>query len=431
MAEEDNFISSLSFDNHPMASAKGKTKRQYYYALQYIMKQIKPTEYTKCRLELYKQFLTDNNDISEDEKSSMNAIVICNLKPWRYKYKFFLLCDIALIVNNYWLLETLSILIKNVVSSGQRQLIEQLLAVLKESGADIPPRFLHLQGLIEQFWTNSSFLSQKEKRILVTANMSAGKSTLINALTGKNVARTSQEVCTGNICYFYNKAFDDGRIHFNSKELTYNAQENDIKNFKWDKPVSAALYFKSAVGFQRRICLVDTPGVNSAIKREHGRISKECIKSKEFDVLLYILNANKLGTDEEIAYLKWISKNVPEKQLIFVLNKLDDFRTKDDNIESSIEGVRADLQGVGFENPLIFPISAYFSYLIKKDASGELLSEDEKDDYELYKKKFDKPEYNLSRFYEETVPETGSSFESQLRKSGIYYLEKEIYGGLK
>ena len=151
----------------------------------------------------------------------------------------------------------------------------------------------------------------------------------------------------------------------------------------------------------KRICLVDTPGVNSAIRREHGKIAKKCILETHCDQLIYVLNANKLGTDEEIAYLKWIYKNVPSEKIIFVLNKLDDFRKAEDNIEMSIKGVKIDLQKLGFVEPNIYPISAYFAYLLRKEESQESLSEDELDEILLYKKKFMKPEYNLSIFYGE------------------------------
>lgn len=429
MAEDQSFISSVSFENHPTIPIKGKTKMQYYYALKYIVKQIKTTEHMDCRMELYKQFLIGDSTEIFDDKACINSIVICKFQPWRNKYKLWLICDIALIVNDYQFIETLAELIKNSVSAKQQKLIEQLLTILKQSETDIPPRFLQIKNLIEQYWSNSSFASQKEQKIIITANMSAGKSTLINALTGRNIARTSQEVCTGNICYFYNKAFDDGRMHFNSQTLSYSADDKDIKNFEWDMPVSVAASFRSAGDFQRRICLIDTPGVNSALSREHGKIAKKCIREKQYDMVLYIFNANKLGTDEEITYLKWIYKNVPEKNLLFVMNKLDDFRRSDDSIETSIEGVKTDLKNVGFENPMIFPISAYFAYLIKKDASGTPLSEDETDEYELYKRKFGTSEYNLSRFYGETVSDGENSFEELLKKSGVYYLEKKIYGG--
>ena len=65
---------------------------------------------------------------------------------------------------------------------------------------------------------NRSFLKLAEKRIMIIANMSAGKSTLLNALVGKKVNKTQNDTCTSKIHYLYNKAGED----FLSYELDYN-----------------------------------------------------------------------------------------------------------------------------------------------------------------------------------------------------------------
>ena len=67
--------------------------------------------------------------------------------------------------------------------------------------------------------------------------MSAGKSTRINALAGKPVARTSQEVCTGNICYLFNKAYEDGNIHLSAQDLNLRATKEDLHGYGWNGPI--------------------------------------------------------------------------------------------------------------------------------------------------------------------------------------------------
>ena len=66
----------------------------------------------------------------------------------------------------------------------------------------------------------------------------------------------------------------------------------------------------------KRVCLIDTPGVNSAINRNHGRITKKALTNEKFDKVIYVLNANKLGTEEEMAYLKWFVNNVYYPQMV-------------------------------------------------------------------------------------------------------------------
>lgn len=54
--------------------------------------------------------------------------------------------------------------------------------------------------------TNNKVLSGTEKKILVVANVSAGKSTLINALVGYRLNRIKTTACTDKLVYILNSA---------------------------------------------------------------------------------------------------------------------------------------------------------------------------------------------------------------------------------
>ena len=435
MVKDPYFVSSINLEVHPMRYARERTKFHYYSILKYlvdIVDMITASEHIKWRMDFYRSFLVPEEEEIVHTEAFQSIDDALRRLPRKHKrmYMYLIICDLAVILDTYEIGIILLKIMKSKTFNKKRKQIDKLIKTLNRKGGKIPGQFRKMKPIIQQYWTNALFIAQKEKKIIITANMSAGKSTLINAIIGRNVARTSQEVCTGNICYFCNKAFDDKRVHFYSTSFSYDAEETDIKTFEWDRPVDIALYFRSAENYRQRICLIDTPGVNSAVNSEHGEIAKRCITSESYDLALYILNANKLGTEEEIRYLKWVSEHVPKEKVIFVLNKLDDFRASDDDMESSIDGVREDLTRAGFEKPMIFPISAYYAYLIKKKMSNQPLSEDEEDEYMLYTKKFNKPKYDLSRFYEETLLEKSDSPKELLKKSGFYYLEKLLYGGI-
>ncbi len=427
--EDQIFISAVDLDKHPIRDTKQALKTKYYYVLQYYVETCTKSAYAESRLMLYRDFLLQNNTEVLDYKKCEKAIVTCRFRPWRKKYRYWLVCDLMLILCDFTFCQQAVEMIKAVVTKKQVGLINDLIQYL-ENGEDVYKRdvFESCDDLIHQFWDNRNFRKLSEKRIVVTANMSAGKSTLINAIIGDDLARTSQEVCTGNLCRFYNLPFSDGTVHFKGKTLSFSSSADKYKNFEWDSEVALATCFFAACSEMRRICLIDTPGVNSALRREHGQISKKFISEGKYDQILYILNGNKLGTDEEIAYLKWIYKNVPAEKLIFVLNKLDDFKRSEDSISSSINGVKVDLEKIGFNNPVIYPISAYFACLLKKEAQEKEMSDDELDELNLFKKKFLKPDYNLSSFYDSA--ECGKDFEGYIRRSGLLYLENILYGGL-
>ena len=264
--------------------------------------------------------------------------------------------------------------------------------------------------------------------------MSAGKSTLINALVGKPVTRMAQETCTANLCYVFNKPFEDKSVHLLASPLNLNATNVDLMSVERTNISYIASYFRTMVQPKARICFIDTPGVNSAMDCEHGKLTHRALADEKYDKLIYVLNANKLGTDEEFVYLKYIFENTPKDKVIFVLNKLDDYKSKEDSITASIEGVRKDLIQLGYENPVICPLSAYFALLLKMKQNGELFTEDEQDTLDHYVKKFSKAEYDLSSFSDEiTIPiqlpkDQLSAFGL---KCGLYGLENILYGGME
>lgn len=425
------FTSSVILDNHPMKHVKPQIKEQYYIALKYFINQLGNFEVIEYRLRQYKDLLVGEKElcISEGKINKVVQVIVYNrYQPWRKKYRYWLLCDIALICLSEDMTLKAFDLVSSFLSKRQKAQFQILIKALcdKES-AEIA--FPFVNEYIEQYHKNMEFVKAPELRLIVTANMSAGKSTLINALIGKSIARTSQEVCTGNVCYIYSKPFEDGHIHLDTGLLNMNASAMDLTEFDWSKKTRIASYFRAFNVWVPRVCIIDTPGVNSAINRQHGRIAKNALQSEQYDKLIYVINGNKLGSDEEIKHLRWVADNISKEKILFVLNKLDDFKRVDDDIQISINCVCDDLRKLGFEEPKVYPISAYFGMLIKKKEFGEQLTEDEQDEYEYYKKKFNRPEYDLARYGNNCSNKTEHEAIALSKRCGLYSLEEAIYGG--
>lgn len=426
------FTSSVDLNSHPMINSKIKLKKQYYLVLEHFVQQQMNNKFIEARLEQYRIKLLNNpNSVEKDIEieETIKNIINSNSRPWRKKYRYWIMCDIALILLDEELINNVAKEMKLYMTSKQQRQFDVLLEALKNDNIDISS-IMFAEYLILQYRENIKFAKQPLQKFIVTANMSAGKSTLINALIGKTLARTSQEVCTSNICYLYNKAFEDEKTHLYNNVLNLNAKTDDLVNFSWKEKTSISSYFRGIYNIENRLCIIDTPGVNSAINQKHGRISREALKEETYEKVIYVLNANKLGTDEEIAHIKWISDNVPKDKVIFVLNKLDDFNIVDDNISASIEGVRNDLISMGFDNPIICPMSAYFAMLIKMKINGYEMTEDEEDEYSYYLKKFNKSAYDLSKYYNNVNEDANDSeIVAMSKKCGLYGLEKILFGG--
>lgn len=350
-------------------------------------------------------------------------------KPWRSKYCFMLVCDMALIFLEEVLICRAVEIIKERLSTKRQAEIEQI-TLLLQGNQNIEKKYLRISPLVMQFRANKDFLSKEERRIIVTANTSAGKSTLINALVGKPIVRTSQEVCTGNVCYIFNKACEDGNIHLLTQRLNLMATTDDLHSYDWNGQISIATYFVGISPDIPRLCIIDTPGVDAALYKEHSTRAHDALLNEDYDTIIYVISPTRLGTDAEKKHLQWVAQNLQKEKIIFVLNKLDDYRDFSDSIEDSVHDLKEYLLKMGFENPVICPISAYFSYLLKLRMTGQALSEDEEDEYALYSKKFKRSSYDLSNYYEGAQCLPDDSEEIALSKRvGLYGLEKIIYGG--
>ena len=432
------FVEALDTREHPIKKAKKKIQAEYFTALTYIVEktiseanfnQGETKKYVAERLRLYQsQLFADISIEATDEKDGTRCLTAFS-KPWRSKYRFMLVCDAALILLDDALVSGAVKIIKERLSAKRQADIEQV-ATLLQHDRDIEKKYLPASPLVKQFRTNKDFISKSERRIIVTANMSAGKSTLINALIGKPITRTSQEVCTGNVCYLFNKAYEDGKVHLLAQGLNLCATAEDLHGYDWNGHISIASYFAGIEADVPRLCIIDTPGVDAALYKEHSKRAHNALLNYDYDTIIYVVSPTRLGTDAEKKHLQWVAQNLQKDKIIFVLNKLDDYHDFSDSIEESVNDFKEDLLKIGFENPIICPISAYFSYLLKMRMTGQALSEDESDEYALYAKKFKRSAYDLSHYYDgvQCLP-TDSEEIALSKRVGLYGLEKKIYGG--
>ena len=88
------------------------------------------------------------------------------------------------------------------------------------------------QGLIDAWRRNREFLSATNLtpnlQVMITATMSAGKSTLVNALTGHRLCKTQNLACTQKIHAITGKAFEDGYVSKCDGDLILDADERDL-----------------------------------------------------------------------------------------------------------------------------------------------------------------------------------------------------------
>ena len=213
----------------------------------------------------------------------------------------------------------------------------------------------------------------------VVATMSAGKSTLINALLGKKLMPSSQEACTATISeiqdndeeIFEAQAFDkNGNLCETSNNLDLDTMKEWNSNEKISKiEIKGDIPFVNAD--DTRLILMDTPGPNNSRDKAHQETTMRALSESSKTLVLYILNATQLGVNDDNNLLNMVAESMKvggkqsKDRFIFVVNKLDEFFNEDDDVESALDKVRKYLEKKGIENPNIYPASALTALNIK------------------------------------------------------------------
>lgn len=263
------------------------------------------------------------------------------------------------------------------------------------------------------------YQNEPERKILVVANVSAGKSTLINALIGYRLSRTRTTVCTNRLIEMHNKRADDGITTktFNGNYL-YN---DDIESVDIDGFSMAAFPFHSELR-NCNVNIIDSPGVNNVIDSTHRAITEQKIKKGDYDAVVYVSNCQYFGTNDERDLLLTLKNNV-KIPIVFVLNQLDKFKQKEDSVKKMVGDFRNDLVRIGFKDPIICPVSAQAALLFK--IPDERLDEEDLAIKESFKRKFIKDFFDLQSYV------TGISKGDLLERTGIVQLEQAIIHTLK
>ena len=207
---------------------------------------------------------------------------------------------------------------------------------------------------------------QKIPQIALCATMSAGKSTLINAMLGSNYIPTSNFSCTAKVMSLLNYSVGDDLI---AAKLTADGKltESSVQNYEilrdWnnDREVIHIYLAGELQNIFVPIVLNDTPGTNSSNNAEHMKVTQDFLTTNTPALIIFVINAENIGADDERNLLLWLKTELEEKksvEIIFVLNKLDSFDTERENISEVMFGVEKYLSDLGFENLKIFPLSA-------------------------------------------------------------------------
>lgn len=219
------------------------------------------------------------------------------------------------------------------------------------------------------------------KNIAVCATMSAGKSTFVNALLGRDVLPARNEATTAKIISVYDKDIAKSLLGFVQRNHLFQDRclETTLKDINtWnDMPDVSRIFLQGNLdGIENNGVIVavhDTPGTNSSQNKSHYDITYNFLVSQQFDAVIYVANATQLCTIDENTMLKEIYKKVIKPNntpIIFILNKADCIDSERENIEEIIKTYKSYLEEIGYKEPEIFPISSKAARILKMVKNG-------------------------------------------------------------
>ena len=416
-----------SIQNHPIAQLDDKFRIIYVEGLVACMYSVSSDDNT-CKMltlawvhSICPLITNIDNMWRPDDKSVKEAISI-QRKGFRFfnmKQNFFfdvLYLAESSLLNKFNMDGICAYLQKDICGFFSRKTLEKISSCYRNNPRQIPGID---SVLLKHKEDNDGLLSSKEKRVLVVANVSAGKSTLINALVGRRVNKTLTTICTQKLVYLHNKPTQDGfMIQDSHFKYTYFPKPSSVNS---DSFVHASFNFNSLLS-KFNLYYIDTPGINNAYDSNHRKLTESAIINNDYDCLIYVSNCQYNATNDEDYILSFLKKEC-KKPIIFVLNQMDRMKQKDDSVKKMMNDFNADLVKKGFKKPTVIPVSAQAALLFK--LPNTRMDEDDLFDRGLFEKKFNKEYYDLPSY------STNQKSSDVLERTGLPYLERIIQSYIK
>lgn len=244
-----------------------------------------------------------------------------------------------------------------------------------------------------------------EFEVCVVATMSAGKSTLINALLGAKLMPSKQEACTAIITKIKDISDTDvpwqaevygidGQLIETHTDLTYSTMDrlNADKNVSEIK-ITGNIPFVTSEDVS--LVLVDTPGPNNSRDKRHGKVQSEFLGKSSKSLVIYIMTGE-FGTTDDNNLLNTVAESMAvggkqsKDRFIFVINKMDDRKEEDGDTDKTLQSIRGYLTNRGISKPNLFPAATLPALNIRLIEKGTVVDLNTLDETELKVRKLNR-----------------------------------------
>lgn len=390
MNTQDGYAICYPQIKHPLASEKDDLKKKYISLLKfYLDKYCNDKQLALFRLKTFSKALFGTADMSntfapEETVSKLSgAITKTRFTPFRlfsYRYLFLYDCIFIMAANDEALGKQICSDLKSTVNSRYHNTMDTMISKMYLGESGFANNKLITNEMVDEWNRARTFINSHNRNITFTATMSAGKSTLINAIIGKELSYAKMAACTSTIMKFITSPSRGTLcIIFYDDQIKQFQSEGDVREFTKGRkePCKVNSFFLSPLSSQR-VTLIDTPGVNSSQNPMHKKITRTELTSDATDILVYVIPVENYGSEDDFDHLSYIKKKVSYNRIVFVINMMDSCDFEDDSISEIVDHIKEHLVSIGFEKPIVCPMSAKAGMLMKQALFGTGLSENDK-----------------------------------------------------
>ena len=220
----------------------------------------------------------------------------------------------------------------------------------------------------------------------VVATMGAGKSTLINAMLGRELLPARAEATTATIAKIHDidgmagfnaTAYDaDGKVIEKCADLTLENM-NRLNDTPGTSVVEIYGDIPGVESKEVKLVLTDTPGPNNSRTLEHQAHTFRLLDAEWKPMIIYVLNATSLEVNDDDYLISKVASIMKQgdrqshDRFLFVLNKADEFDPDTEPIARKLDDVLKYLGRHGITNPRVMPVSARLAKLIRQSRNAD------------------------------------------------------------
>lgn len=412
MEDLKNYAIYYYSEKHPLKEEKKQLKSLYLNLLKYCGCLWLDKDIVNYKLNIFKKKLNFDDEI--EELNSNNKILkklfkkvlkqyfkLTKLKFYTYRYIFIFDCLVLFGEGDKRNTQIFMEELKKIIVPLYHYEIDEVFKNLYLEKFNLDRKFFVSEEMLNKFHIIRRFNESKESNIVFTATMSTGKSTLINAVMGKDLAPSKATACTSNIANFRACPVEGNFYNYSDKNgVQIFLDLTDMKRFIGSSNYCYVNSYFNSILSEKKVNIIDTPGVDYSIDTTHGDITRSELKNLNIDVLVYIISAQNFGAKGDDEHLKFIRENVRYKKLILAINMLDTSSSEDDSILDIISNIKKYLEKLEFKDFIIAPLSGRGGLVLKSYLNNYNNFKGDLEEVEYFKRKFIKrKDLELFRFY--------------------------------